>query len=577
LDPHHPKERDHSGNENNVLTIDDLLKLPAVGSDSSASAIENEKQEESPVQEEVDSVLPKDDQQSPATTEAAEEAAATTSVTDTVKDKIMEVTAAGGAVAAAAGAAVVGFMSGGIDGVPSDRETSPIPGTFPDTPVVEKTEDNVVPVVEKTEDNVVPVVEQVAKTDDEPVPGVVIPAKDESIPTPTDLEPETAKDESIPTPNNLEPETTDSTTVALETGVAATATGGFAAALAADKAANTAPTHTYIPSAHAIPENNDSFGILPVPSATAPQGTKPLAESTYADPAPASTGSLVPEPVATKEVSPLPQTENFEPVNNDSNIISTTEETSSSTTDHIETLKAAALKSSEHAAQTAAKALAIDAPTPPALDAKATLAGLSSGAGVTAIGTATDQDTDETGLSRFVAKKEDEKVQVDATSKAAHIEPTIVFDNTQLIQPHTEVLGSGGHAAVASTPVVVSIPTNKGVQEITALGTAIVTDGSQEAQALKTELMNNGKTTLPEGALAHLAPENEEVETPKKETIAPATPAKDVPATPSKTPVTQSSAIKKDRPVSGAPSEATQSSEKKKKGGFFRKLKKAFS
>jgi hypothetical protein len=568
LDPHHPTERDLSGNENNVLTIDDLLKLPAVGADSSASAIENEKQEESPVQKEVESVVPKDDQQSPATTEAAEEAAATTSVTDTVKDKIMEVTAAGSAVAAAAGAAVVGFMSSGADSVPLDRETSPIPGTFPDTPVVEKTEENVVPVVEK-----------VAKTDDEPVPGVVIPAKDESIPTPTNLEPETAKDEPFPTPTNLEPETTDSTTVALETGVAATATGGFAAALAADKAANTAPTHTYIPSAHAIPENNDSFGILPVPSATAPEGTKPLAESTYADPAPASTGSLVPEPVAAKDVSPLPKTENFEPVTNDSNIISTTKDIAASTTDHSETLKAAALKSSEHAAQTAAKALAIDAPTPPALDAKATLAGLSSGAGVTAIGTATDQETDETGLSRFVAKKEDEKVQVDATAKAAHVEPAIVLDNTQMSHSHAETLGSAGHAAVASTPVVVSVPTNKGVQEITALGTAIVTDGGQEAQALKTELMNNGKTTLPEGALAHLAPENADVavETSKKEMTAPATPAKDAPATPSKTPVTQSSATKKDRPVSGAPSEATQSSEKKKKGGFLRKLRKAFS
>ena len=68
--------------------------------------------------------------------------------------------------------------------------------------------------------------------------------------------------------------------------------------------------------------------------------------------------------------------------------------------------------------------------------------------------------------------------------------------------------------------------------------------------------------------------------TPEKPTTTtekgPATPAKDsAPATPSKTPVSQSSAANKDKRVSGVPSET--GSEKKKKRGFFKKLRKVFS
>jgi hypothetical protein len=115
------------------------------------------------------------------------------------------------------------------------------------------------------------------------------------------------------------------------------------------------------------------------------------------------------------------------------------------------------------------------------------------------------------------------------------------------------------------------------------LGTAIVTDGGKESTTLKQELLENGKSQLPEGALAHL--NQQPPATPEKPTTTttsekgPATPAKD---TPTKTPVNQSSASASKDPskrVSGVPSEAetTDSGKKKKKGGFFRKLKKAFS
>jgi hypothetical protein len=562
LDPHHPTEKDIEGNENNVLTIDDLLKLPVVETTASASSGEKETEETTP----------------PVTTETtaestpAEEATTTTSVTDSVKDKIMEVTAAGSA-------AIVGFMTIGHD----EKESSPIPGSFPDTPLVEKTEAA----------STAPV-QEVAKTDDEPVPGIVVPVHDHVEPElaepttvlkqvePTLTEPvetiaEPVDDVAKPVHDNEETTETKGSydqVDALETGAAATAAGGFAAALAADKEANTAPTHTtsnygYIPSnAETSPdecprETDNSFGILPVPSATAPEGTKPLAKSTYAEPM----ESLAPEPVAHKDVAPLPSTTEFEPVNNDSNLISSTEKT--------EALKVAALESSHHTAQTAAKALAEDAPAP-SLDANATLAGLSSGAGVTAIGTATDQEYEGTGLSRLVAKKEDDTVNVDATAKAAHIEPAITLDGTQMSKPIVETIGTSGSAAVASTPVTVSVPTRQGVQEVTSLGTAIVTDGTVTSETLQSELSANGKTTLPEGALAHLAPEAKTEDAPatpeKSAPVAPKTPEKDGPPTPAKNPVNQSSAAgKKERPISGV----SQTSEKKK-NGLFKKIKKFF-
>ena len=473
-------------------------------------------------------------------TEATEEAETQSSLTS----KIIEVAAPVTAAAAAAGAAVVGFISSGStteDGAKLGRETSPIPGTFPDTPVVEKPD----------------LIDQVKATDDEPVPGAVVPSTTEKVGEYAETKP-------------------------FGTGVEATAAGGFAAALAADAKANTAPTH--IPSSsqmESAPDTTkgDSFNILPVPSATAPEGTKPLAETTYAKPT--DLGSLAPEPVKEKTLPTTTESEAtaFEPVTGDTNIIS-------SATDKTEQLKAAALVSSEHAAHTAAKALSPDLPTPPTLNADSTLSGLTPGAGVTAIGTATDNESEDTGLSRLVATKSPggEHVNVQADAKSAHVEPAIVLDDTKMGKPNVETLGKTGDAAVASTPVTVSVPTDDGVQEVHALGTAIVTEGGKESTTLKQELLENGKTQLPEGALAHL--NQQPPATPEKPTTTttagekgPATPAKD---TPTKTPVNQSSAsASKDssKRVSGVPSEAetTDSGKKKKKGGFFRKLKKAFS
>jgi len=310
-------------------------------------------------------------------TEATEEAETQTSLTD----KIMGVAAPVTAVAAAAGAAVVGFVSSGPttdDTSKSDGETAPIPGTFPDTPVVEKldsieqvnaSDDN--PVLGSVDSttatgdfsaalaadakentppthipsstdtankgdsfNILPVpsatapkgtlplaettfkpadtdselvkekpdlIDQVKATDDEPVPGAVVP----SIPGKVDESAETK---------------------VFGTGAEATAAGGFAAALAADAKANSPPTH--IPSSsqvEAAPDTTnkgDSFNILPVPSATAPEGTKPLAETTFAKPA--DIGSLVPEPVKDKALPPKtePETTAFEPVTGKTNVLS---------------------------------------------------------------------------------------------------------------------------------------------------------------------------------------------------------------------------------------------------------------
>lgn len=551
------------------------------------------------------------DEKDAALTEAKEEAETQSSVTEQVKEKILEVAApvtaavaATGAAVGAAGAAVVGFMTGET----TERETSPIPGSFPATPPVEK--------------------EEVQKSDDEPVPGVVVPITPATDTAPVLETSTTAENESAT--NNLE-------TVALATGAGAVAVGGFAAhasakehetaaaptveapaeeefakALAADKEVNTAPTGSHIPSASLMsdaPEKNSDFGILPIPSATAPEGTKPLAQSTYKDPeTTAEANNLVPEPVQEKTVPEVPESKNFEPVTSETNIIQSAETippvvntveaietpavetaTTDATSDAISKtaqLKDAALKSSEHAAHTAAQALNPEIRTPAPIDPQSTLSSFIPGAGVTAIGTATDHESSETGLARMVARKTEENhVNVQTEAKTAVVDPAIELDETKLGKPAVESLGHGG--AVASAPVTVSVPTMDGVQNVTALGTAIVTDGEKGPEELKQELENNGKH-LPEGALAHLTPKvndtspftttTEPKEPVSEPTIAPSTPSKQPTTpkdTPTKTPVTQSSAARKDRPVSSVPSETE--SAKKKKGGFLRKLKKVFS
>ena len=537
----------------------------------SASALS--KDEEEGKQATVESAPAKEettekDNDAGAVQEVVDDAETQATIVDQVKGKILEVAAPVSAAATAATAAVAGFINSG-DGNELQRETSPIPGTFPATPQLEKSEDATM-------------VDEVKKTDDEPAPGVVVPSQSaddadgfaaalaadkaaNTAPTDVPLTEHRATDavHILPIPSATAPEGTlplaESTAKAKEAAVAGGA-AGFAAALEADKAANTPPTH--VETSSKTERAPDTVNILPVPSTTAPEGTLPLAESTT-KPATAEVGSLAPEPTAQKEVTTVPESNSFQPVTSEANIISSAGESKT------EQLKAAALQSSEHAAQTAAKALAEDAPTPPTLDAKETLAGLTSGAGVTAIGTATDNESEDTGLSRLVARKEDEKVKVDADAKTAHLEPAIVLDDTKLSSPTVETLGISGNAAVASTPITVTVPTPDGVKEVQALGTAIVTDGGKESETLKTELLNNGKTTLPEGALAHLS----EPSTEKASTTAPPTPAKDsAPPTPSKTPVSKSSV--KDKRASGVPSEHGS---EKKKGGFLKRLKRVFS
>ena len=417
--------------------------------------------------------------------EATEEAETQTSMTDQVRDKIMEVAAPVTAAAAAAGAAVAGFMSSGSttdDGGKLARETAPIPGTFPVTPAVEKTES-----AATTE----PTADEVTKADHEPV--------HEVIPSST-TEKSAAVDE-------------DPETKAFGTGAEATDAGAFAAALAADAKANTPPTH--IPSSsqmEAAPETvkDDTYTILPVPSETAPRGTKPLAESTYKD-STSKTGyieSPAPEPV--KETSLPPTTEpEATAVTTESNLIS-----SIATTQETEQLKSEALESSEPAAETSAK--------------------------------------------------------------AAHIESAIVSDDTQMDKATIEALGESGNAVVTSAPITESAPTDDGVQEVRPLETAIVTDGGKESTTFKEERLENGKTQIPEGVSADLNQQQPPATPEKKMTDkGPATPAKDIPT---KTPVSLSSAStsKESKRVSGVPSEAGSES-KKKKGGFLRKLKKAFS
>jgi hypothetical protein len=143
-------------------------------------------------------------------------------------------------------------------------------------------------------------------------------------------------------------------------------------------------------------------------------------------------------------------------------------------------------------------------------------------------------------------------------------------------KPTVETIGTSGSAAIASTPVTVSVPTRQGVQEVSAIGTAIVTDGTITSETLQSELSANGKSTLPEGALAHLSPETKTEDAPptpeKSASVAPKTPEKDGPPTPAKSTVNQSSASgKKERPISGV----SQTSEKKK-NGLFKKIKKFF-
>ena len=466
--------------------------------------------------------------ESTAVTEVVEEAETQTIMTDQVKEKILGVAAPVTAVAAAAGAAVVGFMSSGGNGGESKRETSPVPGTSPDTAVTEETE----------QATTAPIVDEVQKTDDEPVSGAIVPPTEKM---------ETTEDTSADK-HPLE-------TVALGTDASATAEDEFAAALAADKQANTAPT--YIPSSaqtlEAPPEKNESLGILPVPSETAPEGTKPLAKSAYKDPEEtADAGSLTPEPVQTMPVTPsVPEssTSEFQPVTTTSDIISSAETTATTTS---EQLKPTTVASSEDAAQSPA-ALTPESPTSPSVNPEETLSELTSGTGVTAIEIAKDKESDDTGPSRLVADKADEdKVAIEADAKAAHIEP-----------------------AAASTLVDASVPTDDGAQDVTASGTEIVTEDGKESQDLKTESLSNGKAPFPEETLAQLQPPAipEKVTTTEK---GPPTPPKDsAPATPSKTPVSQSSAANKDKRVSGVPSES--GSEKKKKRGFFKKLRKVFS
>jgi hypothetical protein len=313
-----------------------------------------------------------------------------------------------------------------------------------------------------------------------------------------------------------------------------TAKAEFAAALAADKETNTAPTlaPSTAETLTSPPEKNESFGILPIPSATAPEGTKPLAKSTYQEPTPADVGSLTAEPVAPKEATPVPPSKDVEPVTNDTNILS------SAPTDKVEQLESATLQPNEDTAQTAAKA-----PAPvPTLDARETLSELANGP--------------------------DDK---------ANVEPAIVLNDTNVSQPTSDTVGTSESAPVAPQPVTVSADSLDGVQEVNSLRIAVVADKGKEAQAIKA-LPNDGKAALPESVVAHLStPAGPAAPAVAKETTpAPAPPPKDYPSTtPTKTPASVSSAGK-DKRTSGVLSESG-SEKKKKRGGFLKRLRRIFS
>ena len=626
LDPHNPTERDPQGNENNIITIEELQKLPLVGTDNppSAMAKQQETEEPSPPEATAASERPAEQAKGEPMLEVTTEPETTTSVTDQVKGKFLEVTAPVTAAAAAAGAAVIGFIHTSDDGGERNGQTSVIPGTFPETPQAEET-GQAAPSTEhdaaakgetpKLETKELETGAAATEEDgfaaalaaDKEANTAPVASPDESPSAP----PAPAKNDELgilPVPSATAPEGTKplapSTFKQPEE-------NEFAAALAADKEVNTAPVAfpDKSPSAPPAPAKNDELGILPVPSATAPEGTKPLAPSTFQQPeendfaaalaadketntapvgssseiaaAPEKNDTLgilpVPSPTAPEGTKPLAKSTyavvstdapSYEPVTDDSNVLYP----STSEKDKTEILKNAALNSAHHAADTAAKAVAEDAPTPSPLNAEETLAGLATGAGVTAVGTATLTESEQTGLSRLVVRKAgDDDVQAESDAKVVQVEPSIVIDDTKMAKTTVEMLGPSGAAAAASTPVVTSVPTDDGVQEVKGLGTAIVTDGEMSGAALKEELSKSGKA-LPEGALAHLS---EEKEHKKEENVPPSTPSKEETSTPVKTPASVSSAAKKDKRLSGVPSEV--GSEKKRKGGLLKKLRKLFS
>jgi hypothetical protein len=659
VDSSAPTEIDANGIENNVLSVEDLAKLPVVPATQSTK-------EETIAEVPVESVAETKEPEKPT-------------VVEQLKESLAEVTAPITGVAVSVAAAVTGIVS-----TEGDVEPSPtIPGKFPLTPVEvppegsSKTEETSVPVVQepapvvveetKREEPIPPettvtdpataetfeaALEADRVTNTAPAPPIAVHAHEEKTPEAKDtftilpIPSETAPKGTKPLAKSVYKEELPESTTTEDT-----TAQEFKAALEADKVVNSPPIAVPPVVSEGVPaEPSDSFSILPIPSATAPEGTKPLSESVLktedvpvepvitakddfesaleadklantaplvppseisetgepkhtftilpvpSETAPAGTQPLAPtvykekksiepiapEPVTQKEVPPVEESK-FEPVTSETNIISSTETPVEAVEpapmeviEETDTVKEVALETSDHAAQAAAKVLSDDAPGSGVLDATEALSGLTTGGGVTAIGTAVDTETGETGLSHLVALKTEDVVEVESQTLAPPVEAGVVLDDTKLQEQAVETVGSTGHSAVASTPMKVTVPTEEGVQEVTALGTAIATDGTENVESLKTELLDTGDGTLPEGVLAHLPKTDEPTPVepiPPVEPSPPSPPAKEPPSTARKTPVTQSSASKKENRLSAAPSESSQ----KKKGGFLRRLRKVFS
>ena len=269
-----------------------------------------------------------------------------------------------------------------------------------------------------------------------------------------------------------------------------------------------------------------------------------------------------------------------------------------STKTQAQQLEAAAVNASKHAADRAIAGIkggenSTTAATAGQFNAEAALKSLDKKSGITAIGTAqtahksdSDEHPKETGMSKMVAAKADSgQVNVDENVKTGVVSGVNLSSpsqaaSTNLQDGNTKVerLGDGSRAAVASTTVIKTVDG----QQVRALGTAVVTDGSQTAEQLKQDLVAKGSAKsadLPDGAISHLTSPPTQSTTPTPTTTTTAT-SNAAPSAPSKqaTPSTPSKNVQS-TPGSAATTTTTSTpgTEEKKKKGIWKKIKKALA
>ena len=263
-----------------------------------------------------------------------------------------------------------------------------------------------------------------------------------------------------------------------------------------------------------------------------------------------------------------------------------------STKTQAEQLEAAAVDASKHAADRAIGGIkggehSTTAATTGQFNAEAALKSLDKGSGITAIGTAqtahtsdSNEQPKETGMSKIVATKtESGQVNVDENVKTGVVggvnlsgQPQAATATIQDGNTKVERLGDGSRAAVASTTVVKTVDG----QQVRAIGTAVVTDGSQTAEELKQDLVASGSAKsadLPDGAISHLTspPTQPAAATP---TTTATSPSNAAPSTPSKQ-ATPSTPSKSAQSTPGT--NTTPGTEEKKKKGIWKKIKKALA